>query len=89
MLDVKWMLSCGGLSNLLKRCKPWTVLGWCRSDAVVTEIALGGLEKEDKELNQLDRAAFSKVPFFLPLFFLLLFALLFFFSSSFSSCSLS
>lgn len=33
----------------------------CRSDGVVQEIALGGLEKEDKELNQLDRAVFSKV----------------------------
>lgn len=34
----------------------------CRSDSVVSEIALGGLEKEDKELHQLDRAVFSKVP---------------------------
>ena len=33
----------------------------CRSDSIVQEIALGGLEKEDKELNQLDRAVFSKV----------------------------
>ena len=33
----------------------------CRSDSVVAEIALGGLEKEDKELHQLDRAVFSKV----------------------------
>ncbi len=33
----------------------------CRSDSVVQEIALGGLEKEDAELNQLDRAVFSKV----------------------------
>lgn len=32
---------------------------------MVAEIALGGLEKEDKELHQLDRAVFSKVPFFL------------------------
>ena len=31
---------------------------------MVAEIALGGLEKEDKELHQLDRAVFSKVPFF-------------------------
>lgn len=29
----------------------------------MAEIALGGLEKEDKELHQLDRAVFSKVPF--------------------------
>ena len=27
----------------------------------MAEIALGGLEKEDEELNQLDRAVFSKV----------------------------
>lgn len=33
----------------------------CRSDKVVGEIALGGLEKEDKELHQLDFAVFSKV----------------------------
>jgi len=28
---------------------------------VIQEIALGGLEKEDKELNQIDQAVFSKV----------------------------
>ena len=39
----------------------------CRSDNVVGEIALGGLEKEDKELHQLDFAVFSKVNFILPL----------------------
>ena len=33
----------------------------CRSDSVAGEIALGGLEKEDKELHQLDFAVFSKV----------------------------
>lgn len=37
----------------------------CRSDSVVQEIALGGLEKEDEELNQLDRALFSKVDYLL------------------------
>ena len=34
---------------------------YCRSDSVIQEIALGGLEKEDKELNQIDQAVFSKV----------------------------
>lgn len=34
---------------------------FCRSDSVIQEIALGGLEKEDKELNQIDQAVFSKV----------------------------
>ncbi len=28
---------------------------------MIQEIALGGLEKEDKELNQIDQAVFSKV----------------------------
>ena len=37
-----------------------------RSDSVVAEIALGGLEKEDKELHQLDRAVFSKVTLRIP-----------------------
>lgn len=43
---------------------------------MVAEIALGGLEKEDKELHQLDRAVFSKVPFLLLVLLLLLLLLL-------------
>lgn len=41
----------------------------------MAEIALGGLEKEDKELNQLDRAVFSKVPFLFGLFLFFFFFL--------------
>lgn len=38
----------------------------CRSDRAAGEIALGGLEKEDKELHQLDFTVFSKVATLLP-----------------------
>lgn len=56
----------GVLAALLLSCcgaKPEEIIAdYHRSDSVVQEIALGGLEKEDEELNQLDRALFSKAP---------------------------
>ena len=44
-----------------KAARPSPGMPNCRSDGVVQEIALGGLEKDDKELHQLDKAMFSKV----------------------------
>ncbi|KAL3151003.1 hypothetical protein ABBQ38_012875 [Trebouxia sp. C0009 RCD-2024] len=56
----------GVLAALILSCcgaKPEEIIAdYHRSDSVVSEIALGGLEKEDKELHQLDRAVFSKAP---------------------------
>lgn len=56
----------GVLAALLLSCcgaKPEEIIAdYHRSDSVVQEIALGGLEKDDAELNQLDRAVFSKAP---------------------------
>lgn len=65
-----WLLECS--NEWLHEC----MVG-CRSDSVVAEIALGGLEKEDKELHQLDRAVFSKVTFLLQPFFFVAFFLAF------------
>ncbi|DBA84394.1 hypothetical protein WJX77_004255 [Trebouxia sp. C0004] len=56
----------GVLAALLLSCcgaKPEEIIAdYHRSDSVIQEIALGGLEKEDKELNQIDQAVFSKAP---------------------------